>query len=106
MRATGFAWQKYITHHSQNTQSINCTAKAHLHSSFHHISTRKASNFGWELKREQEIRKSIQFIPDELQYSDKVGSSLEDIKEVLLSYNSHNATEKLKNMYSIFKQAL
>ncbi len=48
--------------------------------------------------------KNIHFIPDDLQYSDKV-SSQEDIKEVLLSYNSHNAIEKL-GMYSIFKQAL
>ncbi len=38
--------------------------------------------------------KNIHFIPDDLQYSDKV-SSQEDIKEVLLSYNSHNAIEKL-----------
>ncbi len=37
--------------------------------------------------------KNIHFIPDDLQYSDKV-SSQEDIKEVLLSYNSHNAIDK------------
>ncbi len=95
-------WEQQALHDKNTLPIILKTHKASiaqlkhiLRSSFHHISERKASNLGWvKLEKRTRNMKNIHFIPDDLQYSDKV-SSQEDIKEVLLSYNSHNAIEKL-----------
>ncbi len=70
-------WEQQALHDKNTLPIILKTHKASiaqlkhiLRSSFHHISERKASNLGWELKREQEIWKT--FILFQMIYSTQI----------------------------------